>query len=342
MVSDYIKYDLKIYLFPFIGLISLVSRYYNIKMMPQQTTTDGIDAVSPISINYDDQFHQERNSEAHSDNHSGKNIDSESYTNNHYAYRVALVDNKPQFTPASTFGLDDEFWTGKAASTEIRIDQVSESDDSTPPRLNSGQTKFSWTWQIASAVISVAGLLAIVAVLLSIQHNPRLASWTLSSSSKVSRVISSNISPNTLIAIFAAISKAALLVAVADCIGQLKWIRFEEKSHLLKELEVYDEATRGPWGSLKLLFTMRHTALLAALGAFITIVSIAIDPFAQQIISNVTRTVVAQNETASYQVAHTYDTGLQSVNAAVSGKCYYFSIKHCFVLVDADTFVHRC
>jgi hypothetical protein len=131
--------------------------------------------------------------------------------------------------------------------------------------------------------------------------------------------VSSTISPNTLISIFAAISKTALLVAVADCIGQLKWIRFEQRPHLLKELEVYDAATRGPWGSLKLLFTTRHTAILAAFGAFITVVSIAIDPFSQQIISHVTRTVVAQNESASYDIARIYDTGVQSSNLAVAG-----------------------
>jgi hypothetical protein len=238
-----------------------------------------------------------------------------------YAYRVTIVDNKPQFTPASTLGPEDEFWLGKAGITtsKVEVERMSDSEDAGRNGKKPSRSKFSWTWQISSVILSVASLAAIIAVLVAIDQHPRLADWSVSSSSKISATLSSNISPNTLISIFAAISKAALLVAVADCIGQLKWIRFEQKSHLLKELEIYDEATRGPWGSLKLIFTTRHTALLAAFGAFIMVVSIAIDPFAQQIISHVTKTVVAQNETASFNVAHLYDTGVQTSNLAAAG-----------------------
>jgi hypothetical protein len=289
------------------------------------TSHDAIDPVSPMSPSIEDQHYHDPKHQPK--NYSQSNFDDVSYSTNDYAYRVTLVDNKPQFTPASTFGLDEEFWSEKATSTsQIHIDELSVPKDSRSTESSHPRTKFVWIWQIASAIISIAGLAAIVVVLLEIDRNPRLASWTVSPSSKISSIISSNISPNTLIAIFAALSKAALLIVVADCIGQLKWIRFEERPHLLKELEVYDEATRGPWGSLKLLFATKHTALLAGLGAFVTVISIAIDPFAQQIISNVTRTVVAQNGSASYQVAHTYDTGLQSVNAAVAGK--YFPLQH--------------
>jgi hypothetical protein len=279
----------------------------------------------------EDEPHHRIQIEDRIDSFPTSDVDSESYQNGNYAYKVTLVDNKPQFTPASTFGPDDEFWMVKPTNAKVEITQMSDNDNSHAKQPRTTGNTWSWIWQVSSLLISMAGLMAIVVVLVSIVRHPRLADWTVSPSSKISPVISSNVSPNTLIAIFAAISKAALLVAVADCIGQLKWIRFEEKPHLLRELEVYDEASRGPWGSLKLLFTTRHTALLAALGAFIMVVSIAIDPFAQQIISNVTQTVVAQNESASYQIAHTYDTSLQSVNAATSGK-------HHLIYLDIRTF----
>jgi len=241
--------------------------------------------------------------------------------------QVTFVETKGRFTPASTFGAEEDSWNGKSRQTRIVAEHVFDSEDHSPvrqkadksPRRKISRRNFSWTWQIVSAFFGVAGLMAIVAVLISIDRHPRLADWTLSSSSKLSPTISSNVSPNTLIAIFAAICKAALLVAVADCIGQLKWNRFEDESHVLKELEVYDEASRGPWGALKLLGTVGHTGVLASFGACITIISIAIDPFAQQLLAHVPRTVVASNASASYQVARMYDTGLQSINSAVLG-----------------------
>lgn len=40
-------------------------------------------------------------------------------------------------------------------------------------------------------------------------------------------------------------------------IGQLKWQWFKT-SHPLYDLQKYDEASRGPWGALKLLRSIRN------------------------------------------------------------------------------------
>jgi hypothetical protein len=271
------------------------------------------EAVSPLEEIQDDRYHQ------HHENQPSPSDINDTGDVPQYAYRVTLVDNKPQFTPASTVGPDDEFWTRKSGSTEVKVEQLPNLELPVSKKKKVDLSGFTWTWQVASLILSIASLAATIVVLVSIDRNPRLANWSVSSSSKLPTTLTSTISPNTLISVFAAISKAALLVAVADCIGQLKWIRFEQKPHLLKELDVYDEATRGPWGSLKLILMTKHTAILAGFGAFITIVSMAIDPFTQQILAHVTRTVVAQNETAAYNVAHMYDTGVQSSTLAAAG-----------------------
>lgn len=59
-----------------------------------------------------------------------------------------------------------------------------------------------------------------------------------------------------IIAALAQTAQSALLVPVASCIGQLKWkwTWFEKKSRRTIDLETYDMASRGPEGSLKLLF----------------------------------------------------------------------------------------
>jgi hypothetical protein len=76
------------------------------------------------------------------------------------------------------------------------------------------------------------------------------------------------------------------MVPVAAGINQLKWMHFE-KAHRLSDLEVFDETSRGPWGSLELIMRLNFNsrALLAIWGSLITIVALAMDPSAWQILS---------------------------------------------------------
>jgi hypothetical protein len=109
------------------------------------------------------------------------------------------------------------------------------------------------------------------------------------------------IQPNSLVAVFSTIAKSALLVPVAECIGQLKWIYFDStEPKTLAHLQAYDEASRGPWGSLGLFWKTRGAASAFALaGAFITILMLAFEPFAQQVVSFSTRDAALHNMTGS-------------------------------------------
>ncbi|KAK8073541.1 Acid phosphatase protein [Apiospora phragmitis] len=73
------------------------------------------------------------------------------------------------------------------------------------------------------------------------------------------------------------------------CIGELKWVHFKDP-HPIQDLARWDGATRGPWGSL-LLICKHPFNVLTVLGATLTILSLAIDPFAQQVLgtNNYTR-----------------------------------------------------
>jgi hypothetical protein len=62
---------------------------------------------------------------------------------------------------------------------------------------------------------------------------------------------------NTLLALFATLSKFAF-IPVVEGLGQRKWLWFLSKDRPLAQFEDFDDATRGPWGSLKLLFKLRR------------------------------------------------------------------------------------
>jgi hypothetical protein len=61
---------------------------------------------------------------------------------------------------------------------------------------------------------------------------------------------------NGLIAATTAVARAAVLVPVSSGIGQLKWVWLAERHRILKDVDEFDEASRGPWGSVKLIWRM--------------------------------------------------------------------------------------
>jgi Protein of unknown function (DUF3176) len=126
-----------------------------------------------------------------------------------------------------------------------------------------------WLWEILSITTSLICMFGIVVTLKVFENKPLPA-------------LPSGITFNALISVLATLSKASTLVAVAACISQLKWQWFGE-TRKMRDFEIFDQASRGPWGSLQLLAKTR-SPWLVGLGAAITIVAIGIDPFMQQVI----------------------------------------------------------
>ncbi|KXX79900.1 hypothetical protein MMYC01_203758 [Madurella mycetomatis] len=63
---------------------------------------------------------------------------------------------------------------------------------------------------------------------------------------------------NPLLAFLTSLAKAAFLVPIIEGLGQLKWMWFLSPSHRpLIDMQVFDEATRGGLGSLKLLLRFK-------------------------------------------------------------------------------------
>lgn len=103
---------------------------------------------------------------------------------------------------------------------------------------------------------------------------------------------------NAIISILATGSKSSLLLAVAGAISQLKWCWFTSKSRDLGDIQEFDDASRGPWGSLTLLFSA-HFRSLASLGALITLLTLAYDPFVQQVLKYPVREISQASDDVS-------------------------------------------
>lgn len=89
---------------------------------------------------------------------------------------------------------------------------------------------------------------------------------------------------NSLISIFATLGQMAMMNPVVECISQLKWLWFDRRRGKLIDFQAFDNASRGPTGSLILIGKLRGLNLVI-LGAAITVCSTAFGAFAQQIVT---------------------------------------------------------
>jgi hypothetical protein len=85
----------------------------------------------------------------------------------------------------------------------------------------------------------------------------------------------------TWINVLGKIASAALIVPTSEALGQLKWNWFH-KSKAMWDFEIFDKASRGPLGALMLLYRTKGRSL-AALGALLIVLLLAIDTFFQQV-----------------------------------------------------------
>ena len=106
----------------------------------------------------------------------------------------------------------------------------------------------SWWWlEIISAIFSLVCAVGVCTVLLRLNQTP-LNEW----------MNKMDIQPNTLASILMTVVKAALLLPVAECISQLKWIYFQEQARNLEHVDLFDRASRGPFGALQLFWGLNH------------------------------------------------------------------------------------
>ncbi|KAI1737044.1 hypothetical protein F4680DRAFT_430115 [Xylaria scruposa] len=152
---------------------------------------------------------------------------------------------------------------------------------------------YGWVAESFGCSLAVIALSAMI-IALRLHDNRPLTTWPFS------------ISINSFIAVFGVILKAGLTVPLSEGISQLKWKWFEKQRRKLIDLNEFDAASRGPWGSfLFLLSTCPSLPLLypwnlvkfpfdwnadhnpgyfAKFAALLTVLAVAVDPFTQQVV----------------------------------------------------------
>lgn len=138
----------------------------------------------------------------------------------------------------------------------------------------SGNIVKRWLLEILSWLFSALCMAAVIGVLIYLKDD-RLSKWSLAEKT--------GLTLNTYISILSKMAGAALILPVSEALGQLKWSWFLEHSKQIWDFEIFDNASRGPWGSLLLLIRTKARAL-AAVGAMIMLCSLALDPFFQQVV----------------------------------------------------------
>jgi hypothetical protein len=91
-------------------------------------------------------------------------------------------------------------------------------------------------------------------------------------------------------------------------------------------MQIFDGASRGPWGAFVFLWRARGTALLATLGAIITILMLGFEPFTQQIIELHTQRTILSN-TTGFVASTNFFT--HSVSLVLASNVFWYLTIYC-------------
>lgn len=131
-----------------------------------------------------------------------------------------------------------------------------------------------WILEIFLLLLSTA-LLGGIATILFLHDGNYLTDWRFP------------INLNTSIAFLGTVYRACIALILAEIIGQCKWSWFRNRPRALQDLQVYDEASRGAMGCLKLWTKYFDGNVLALVSALALTLSFAIGSFVQQSVDSV-------------------------------------------------------
>ena len=142
----------------------------------------------------------------------------------------------------------DSLWSGRTSSLHEKSNATfhereigNSGDESSLPKGSNGSSYGAWLLEIICTLTSACALAAIFGVLSRFDGHA-LPNWP------------KEITLNTLIALLTAIANASIVAPLSSGLSQLKWIHFKGKRQPLIDIETFDDASRGVYGSLKLLF----------------------------------------------------------------------------------------
>ncbi|KAJ4246011.1 hypothetical protein NW762_013755 [Fusarium torreyae] len=174
-----------------------------------------------------------------------------------------------------------------------------------PSSANDSRRK-SWTgsnWLVEGTSVLVSCLITLGLCLL-------LARFDGHNAPDFGSVPNWGITLNTIVAIMINLAVATSISAVVECVSQLKWLWFSEQPRSLADIQIFDEASRGLFGSLKLIWGIRQRSV-ASLGAFLVVVQLAVAPLTQQSLHYESRGVAVEGINATTPVRTRYFESIQ-------------------------------
>lgn len=168
----------------------------------------------------------------------------------------------------------------------LQYNSVPLSDDKShlPPNYLRPPRKISifgwWKYELLASAISIGTIMALALVVRRYEGRP-IQDINLPQSLQLS----------ALVAALSTVMRVSLLVPVASAMSQDSWLWFSNPGQQngkvcrsrLKDLDLTDNASRGPWGSLLFLLKGRGR-WFAYIGALVTILSLGIPVFTQQLV----------------------------------------------------------
>ncbi|QDS68752.1 hypothetical protein FKW77_004803 [Venturia effusa] len=172
--------------------------------------------------------------------------------------------------PEERKALYERFVNAETSSSNQDEIKTAFDEDTGAPRDGFKALATIWWKEIMSLFVAILALVAI-ALLLSFYDGKEQPAWKFS------------LNLSTLTAILSTLLRVTVAVIVAEVISQLKWHWYRRPLPLC-HLTYFDQAARGPLGSILLVFRIRRIDL-ALLGCVIIVLSLAIGPFTQQALS---------------------------------------------------------
>ena len=136
-----------------------------------------------------------------------------------------------------------------------------------------------WIWEVGSLLLSTCCVGAIIVILLEYDNKP-LPTWNY------------GLTINGVISILAVVAKASMILPIAEAISQLKWHWYWGRQRPIMDFQVFDAASRGPWGCVQMLCRPKQISL-ATIGAFLTLATLFMEPSLQLIPTYVPRLVAS-------------------------------------------------
>lgn len=198
------------------------------------------------------------------------------------------------------------------AGLSEQLDVEHHTTGSTPPLLTEGDQKESgslksarkyatewwvdWRLEVVAGFVSIVAVVATVITLEPNQGKP-LPQWPF------------DISINALVSIYSIVFKICIIFVVQSCISQQQWVWFATERQLY-DAALFDSARQGPYGSAVWIWVHRLRQPLTTLSAVILILSVAVDPFYQQLLHYVDCDTTLQ-DTARAARSNYFDGSLQ-------------------------------